>query len=118
MTALAENMLFRFLGFNSQGDLGGWTFYTSKDGGLVFFPKSPPLKPASYLQRVQRNKWKHAAAVWRAYTTEDQQLWETAAKAAHLWITGYNLFIFTITRFDRSYLQTIERQSGITLPAT
>ena len=118
MTVLAKSMLFRWLGFNSQGDLGGWTFYTSKDKGLVFFPKSPPLKPPSYLQTVQRNKWRLAATVWRAYTTAQQDLWERAAIAAHLWITGYNLFMFTILTADRSYLQTIERQSGITLPPT
>ena len=115
---IAEQMLFRYLGFNSQGDLGGWTFYTSTDKGLVYFPKSPPLKPPSYLQTVQRNVWRHAAEVWNSYTTEEQTLWERAARAAHLWITGYNLFIFTITRYDRSYLQTIERQSNITLPPT
>jgi hypothetical protein len=118
MTAIAENMLFRYLGLNSQGDLGGWTFYTSKDKGLVFFPKSPPLKPPSYLQTVQRNKWRHAAQVWNAYTEQQRQDWMEAAIRAHLWIHGYDLFIYVITKPDRSILQTIERLSGIAIPPT
>lgn len=113
---ISSEKLYNFLGFNTQGDLGGFTFYTSTDKGLVWYPKAPPLKPASYLQRSQRNKWRLAAQLWRSLTTAQQKLWETAAKRAYLWITGYNLWIYCQTKPDFSILPTIERQSGITLP--
>jgi hypothetical protein len=110
--------LLKFLGFNSQGDIGPFTMYTAKDKGLVWFVKSPPLKPASYLQVVQRDKWRLAARLWRSYTAAQRGSWMLAATRANLWIHGYNLFIYVATKPDRSILNVIERDSGITLPLT
>lgn len=110
--------LLDFLGFNSQGDLGPWTFYTAKDKGLVWYVKSPPLQPPSYLQTVQRNKWKLAARLWRNYTPAQRQAWLLAAIRARLWIHGYNLFLYVATKPDRSILNVIQRDTGINLPPT
>ena len=113
---LTESPLFPFLGINTQGDLGGWTFYTAKDKGLVWFPKAPPLRPASYLQKVQRTRWKNVARMWRQYTPAERLLWMRAAIGAGLQIHGYDLFTYVVSRPDSSILPTIERLSFITLP--
>ena len=112
---LESQRLFRFLGFNTQGDLGPYTFYTSKRHGLVWFPKSPPLKPPSYLQTVQRNRFRLAAELWRSLTEEERSNWMLAATRAHLWIHGYNLFVIGATKPGPTSFPTIERQSGIDL---
>jgi len=112
---LADQHLFNFLGWNTQGDLGPWTFYTAKDKGLVWFPKSPPLKPPSYLQTVQRNRFRLAAQLWRSLTPAVRQDWMDAANKAHLWIHGYNLFVIAAVKPGLTSFPTIERQSGITL---
>lgn len=103
--------ILRFLGFNTQGDLGPWTFYTSKRQGLVFFVKSPPLEPPSPLQIHQRNKFRIAGMVWRSLTATQRKAWLTAATRAHLQITGYNLFVYYITRNDAPTIETVERLS-------
>ncbi len=108
--------LLKFLGLNTQGDLGPWTFYTSKRHGLVWFPKSPPLQPPSYLQTRQRNLFRNIANLWNQLSDEERELWMRAATLAHLSIHGYNLFVYVISTSDRSILPTIERNSGITLP--
>lgn len=117
MKTIAPSLL-RFLGFNSQGDIGPYTMYTAKDKGLVWYVKSPPLKPPSYLQTVQRNKWRLAARLWRSYTPAQRAAWLTAAIRARLWIHGYNLFIYVATRPDRSILNVLTRDTGIIFPTT
>jgi len=105
----------RFLGFNTQGDLGPWTFYTDKQKGLVFFVKSPPLEPPSLLQTSVRNKIRLAAYTWRSLSAAQRSDWETASKRCHLQIHGYNLFIFWILRREDAAIHTIERLSNIKL---
>lgn len=107
--------LLRYLGFNTQGDLGPWTFYTSKRKGLVWFAKSPPLEPPSLLQTHQRNQFRLAGYVWRSLSPEQQTNWKTAAKAAHLQITGYNLFVYWILKQDHDAIHTIENQTNLNL---
>lgn len=109
--------LLKFLGFNTQGDLGPWTFYTAKDKGLVWFVKAPPLKPPSYLQSHQRNVFRNSARMWRAYTPAQRLLWMRAARLANLRIHGYHLFTYVNATRDTSILPAIERLSFITLPA-
>jgi len=112
---LKNNSILRYLGFNTQGDLGPWTFYTSKRKGLIFFVKAPPLEPPSPLQIHQRNKFRLAGYVWRTLPEPVQKEWQRAALAARLRITGYDLFVHWICRQDDSYIATIERQSRIDL---
>jgi len=112
---LARDSLLRYLGFNTQGDLGPWTFYTSKRKGLVWFVKAPPLEPPTLAQTRQRNKFRLAGYVWRSLNAEQQRAWSRAAIAANLRITGYNLFVFWITTQDHPAIHTVERQSNVNL---
>lgn len=112
---LKDTSILRYLGFNTQGDLGPWTFYTSKRKGLVFFAKAPPLEPPSLMQIHQRNKFRLAGYVWRTLPEDVQGSWQTAARRASLRITGYNLFVHWITKQDDTVIHTIEAQSRIKL---
>lgn len=112
---LRRSSILKFLGFNTQGDLGPWTFYTSKRKGLVFFQKSPPLEPPTIRQTHQRNKFRLAGYIWRSLSPEQQDRWRQAAARANLRITGYNLFVHWLTVQDDDAIATIERQSRINL---
>ena len=107
--------LLRFMGFNSQGDFGPWTFYTDKRKGLVYFVKSPPLEPPSLLQTSVRNSIRVAAYTWRSLAPSARADWELAAKRAHLSIHGYNLFVFWTLRKEDAAIRTIERLTRIKL---
>lgn len=107
--------LVRFMGFNSQGDFGPWTFYTDQRRGLVFYVKAPPLEPPSLLQTSVRNSIRLAAYTWRRLSTSHQKNWETASKRCHLKIHGYNLFVFWILRREDAAIHTVERISRIHL---
>lgn len=107
--------LLRFIGWNSQGDLGPWTLYTDKRKGLVFFVKSPPLEPPSQLQTSIRNRIRLAAYTWRNLSPLQRRDWATVAKRAHLKIHGYNLFVFWITRKEDAAIHTLERMTKIKL---
>jgi len=107
--------LVRFMGFNSQGDLGPWTFYTDQRKGLVFFTKAPPLEPPSLLQLSIRNSIRLAALTWRGLSVDQRRNWETAAKRCRLKIHGYNLFVFWLLRREDAAIHTIERLSRIKL---
>lgn len=112
---LQDTKLLRFLGFNTQGDLGPWTFYTSKRKGLVFFQKSPPLEPPSFLQTHQRNKFRLTAMLWAWLTLEQKANWELVSKRLSLRITGYNLFTYYVTTGDEEAIETVQTQAGIDL---
>lgn len=108
-------LLLNFLGWNTQGDLGDFTFYTNKQRLLVWFVKAPPLEPPSFLQLHQRNRFRFAALSWQALRPEQRQDWETASKRAHLTITGYDFYVYHQLIDDPEGLKTVERQSGIPL---
>lgn len=105
----------RFFGFNTQGDLGPYTFYTDKRKGLVFFLRAPPLQPPSKLQVTVRNNVRLAAMVWKAMDQSHRDRWELASKRAHLSITGYNLFTYWIIKHDNAAIRTIERLTKLKL---
>lgn len=111
----ADPSLFRCLGWNTQGDIGPFTFYTSKRKGLIFFLKAPPKELPSEWQIHQRNKWKAAAAAWAATPPLLRKKWQLAADRCHLAATGYNLWIYWQTTGDRAAIATIERHSRLTL---
>jgi len=110
-----DQTLLKFLGFNATGDLGPWTFYTSKRAGLVWFIKAPPLEPPSPLQVHQRNKFRLTGYLWRALSPEQQADWSLAQARANLAITGYNLFTYYVTTGDAPAIVTVERQTGLDL---
>lgn len=113
--ARTDNKLLALLGFNCTGDVGPWTLYRSARGQLVYFARMPALNPASPLQLQQREVWTAAAAAWKNQTTQQRANWEAAVRRARAQITGYNLWVYTLTTGDRSPMSTISRQSGITL---
>lgn len=104
-----RNEIFRYLGWNTQGDLGPFTFYTKKNGALVWFVKAPPTKPPSYLQQHQRIKFRLVAQLWQRLSAAQQADWEYCTQVLRLNLTGYNLFIWYYTNGDRQTLATIER---------
>lgn len=112
---LTDQKLLRQLGIHVTGDLGPWTFYTSRLKGLVWFPRSPPLVPASPLQVHQRNKFRRAARLWHSLTPQMRDDWKTATQRANLAITYYNLFVYFVTTDDVAAINTIEQQSSINL---
>lgn len=107
--------LFQFLGLNTQGDLGPYTFYTDKRKNLVWFLKAPPLQPPSYLQNVNRNRWRAMAHAWHDMGEEERMKWKAAAQRINAAITYYNLFAHFQLRYDPGALATIERLSKIQL---
>jgi len=105
--------IFQFLGYVTNGDAGPYTFYTNKQGKLVFFPKTWPKDPATYHQKLNRDKWRHAAVRWRALEQCTRADWASLAKRCHLTISGYNLFIFYITGKGTRVVETCQRISNI-----
>lgn len=116
--ALQRSPLFNFLGLSTQGDVGGWTFYTSRRRRLVFFPKSPPTSPPTPAQRARREPFRIAGLIWQTFDEHRRRTWHDAADRAHLAIHGYNLFTYYIITRDQSTIETVERQSGIELNLT
>lgn len=104
------------LGWKITGDFGPFTFYTSRRGKPVWFPKAPPLNPASTDQLAQRAKYSAAGAAWQTQTAWQKAQWELAAQKAYCKCTGYNLFVHYIATDTTAYIDTISRQSGIILP--
>lgn len=100
---------------NPTGDLGGLTAYTSRRAGTVWFPKSPPLTPATPWQLIQRNHFRTIAWAWRSKTQTQRDDWNQAAIICKLRIHGYCLWVWWQHTRDRSALATIERQSGKSL---
>ncbi len=104
----------QWIGFNPTGDLGGLTSFT-RARNTVWFPKAPPLTPATDWQRRQRDKLRMAAQAWKATNDEERNRWRAASRRAQLYLPGYQLYIWYQLVRDRAKLATIERQSGVTL---
>lgn len=113
---LSNQNLLRYLGFNTQGDLGPWTFYTSKNKGLVWFIKAPPLEPPSFLQTHYRNLFRAAARIWNAFSQPQRDAWLDAAEVAHLTVHGYNIFVYYQVTRDDGFIPTLERLLGRRIP--
>lgn len=110
-----DPLILRFLGFNTTGDLGPYTFYTSKRKGLVWFTKAPPCEPPSVMQTHQRNKFRLTGYLWRNISPEMRARWNQAPHLANLAITGYNLFTYYVLTSDVATIRTVERHSGLVL---
>ncbi len=110
-----DTKLLRFMGLNTQGDFGPWTFYTGARQQLVFFIKAPPLEPPSPAQTTRRNAFRLNAYVWRSISQAARENWERASQVAHLKITGWNLFTYWNLTYDRATIATIERITGLFL---
>jgi hypothetical protein len=112
---LSRQLVTRMLGLYASGDLGPWTFYTSRRHAIVAFLRAPPKTPATYLQLRQRNRWRAAAEAWSLADSPTRQRWRDASRLANLRITPYNLWVWYQTTHDSAALSTIENQTGIEL---
>lgn len=104
-----------FLGLNPTGDLGPLTGYTSKRAKPVWFLKAPPTSPPTGWQVKQRNLFRQIARHWTELKPVARANWQTAARRAHLNITGFNLFVYFHAGGDRKVIATVEHQSRISL---
>jgi len=111
----ARSNIFRFMGLSPTGDMGHYTFYTTKKRVVIVYDKAPPLKPATYRQLVRRNRWRLAAEAWQLMQPGTRAAWHEAARLARLNIHGYNLFVFWFTTQRKSYVETVSRIAGIPL---
>lgn len=104
------------LGFRASGDVAGYTVYTDREHRNIAFPRHPPQVPRSVLQARQRAKFAYAQQCWRDAPTIVQEAYERASIALSLMMTGRNLWTSMAFRQDEALRQTLERQSGESLP--
>lgn len=106
-----------FVGLRPTGDLAGLTAYSNRKGKVVWFPKSPPTKPASMRQLHQRYLFAAAALGWKTLSASTRSQWHAAAAAAHLYLNGYTLWMSWRLDPDVGAMRTIQRITNITLIA-
>ena len=105
--------IFQFLGVLTNGDCGPYTFYTDHRKHLVVFLKTWPHDPATYNQKLNRDRWRHAAQRWQRLAPADRDLWRQISLRAHLTISGYNLFIYYTVNNGTAEIETLQRQTGL-----
>jgi len=110
-----QNSLLSFLGTVAYGDFADMTTYRSQRGKIVWFAKTWPDKPPSYLQTLDRAKFSAAAQAWQLLTAAEKEQWKLAAQRASLCMTGYNLFVYCQLGHDPTRIATIARQTGTTI---
>lgn len=104
------------MGFAAQGDFGPYTMYTSAlRGSIVIFLKAWLKDPTSPKQKAHRDRVREAAHRWKQLTKHERETWELATKRLRLGLNGYNLFVSYWMVPNYLVIQTIERQSGLTL---
>ena len=105
--------MWQYLGTNTNGDCGPYTFYTSSRKKLIVFLKTWPKDPATYHQKLNRDRWRHAAIRWRGLDPATRQAWKNLAFRANLTISGYNLYMHYITGKGTTTVQTCQRIARI-----
>lgn len=111
--AMAVQSILSYLGIWLSGDIGPITMYTNKNYKKVWYAKSPPDKPASQEQAVQRTKFSCAMKNWRSLDPGEKRNWEWISLQASLPMTGHNLFVSQTLVPDPAALQTLIRETGI-----
>jgi len=104
------------LGLQISGDVGGLTVYTDRFGKKVAFPKSPPKEPPSDQQIHQRLKFQQAQKEWNSQTDQVKQDLESMCKQANVPMTGQNIWIHTAMTVDYTAYDTLQKQTGISVP--
>jgi len=116
--ALAPMQLGQILGLQVQGDLGPMTCYTQKKKhirSIVLFPKIWLSDPTTTQQTNHRNRVRAAARAWWQLPAAERANWIKAAKRLSLRANGYAVWTYWHMMQLRAPIETIERQSGITL---
>ncbi len=101
------------LGLIVAGDVGGFTIYTDRFGRKVAFPQSPPKKPPSPMQVVQRSRFATAVNNWTEETTAVKADWEQISLISALCMTGHNLYISFSLSCDQLGLTTLINQTNV-----
>lgn len=114
---LSHANLLKVAGLTVTGDIGPYTFYTTKRKAKVAFIKAPPKTPPSSLQIHRRNQFRLAGMAWKSLTDVQRSDWHEATRRAGLKITAFNLFLHWHTTKDLDVIRTVEQQSGIDLLA-
>ena len=104
------------LGFRVNGDFGGMTCYTNKNGKQVWFPFSPPTKPPTALQIAQRQRFAAAVNSYLSQSSSVKAQYELATQRASLCLTGQNLWVSVAMLHTFATLDTIAAQTKTTLP--
>jgi hypothetical protein len=112
---MAWTIPFNLLGIQVSGDLGPFTIYTDQFGRKVPFPRSPPDKPPSTLQTAIRTRFKTAQLNWMNEPKYLKARWEELVNQSNISMTGQNLYISISLTHDYSSLNTLTRQTGITV---
>lgn len=113
---MAFTVPFHMMGMWVSGDIGDFTVYTDRFGRKTAFPRSPPDKPPSPQQTVQRNAFAAAQSNWSSLTTDEKAALELVTNRVGLCLTGQNLWIHVLLRKADELLVTLEHQTGIQLP--
>lgn len=105
------------LGMRLSGDIGEYSVYTDRYGRKVWYYYTPPAKPPTPAQVRCRARFAEAHRTWKALTSEQKAALEDASRKLSLTITGKNLWMSAALTNKPSQYLTVERQSGIPLPA-
>jgi hypothetical protein len=103
------------MGLQVSGDVGNVTIYTDRFGKKVTFPKTPPKHAPTYNQLYRRTLFAQAQRLWSDLTAEQKADWENLTRRASIAMTGQNLLIHVALKNDMAMLQTLMRQTGITV---
>jgi len=104
------------LALQLSGDIGDVTYYQNKNMKHVAFPKDLHQEQASPARLAQRERFKTAQAAWATLTVSQKQNLEEACRVLSMPLTGQNLYISTALTADCQSYETVETQSGLTLP--
>lgn len=98
-----------------SGDLAGFTMYTDRFMRHIAYPLAPPKEPPTALQLRQRARFTQAITAWHATTQANRDAYEQITLALSLAMTGHNLWIHVALTGDFPVLDTLQRQSGISV---
>ena len=105
-----------YLGPATWGDVWDLTFYRAQNGRLVWYPKTRPKSPASPAQAYHRDRMRLAAKSWNALDPAGRAAWRELARRARIRIGPCALYYAAFTQLRPRWLETIERQTGISVP--
>lgn len=105
------------MGLIVSGDVAGYTIYTDMRGRKVAFPVAPPKEPPSPPQIAHRERFRQAVAAYLALSAEQRATLELCVQRASLALTGLNLYIAIALKNQTGLVETLERQTDLSLPA-